>query len=378
MIATMKTATDIDDIVKTLEQNQFNIRIKKLIACACYKRWETDLNKLQNMSFYKLIDDLYRLAPNLEKLSAIFIRIVDRINKKYIYFSIATQILRILKDLYPLSHLNLIHSKIKIANDKLKYIPALFDWKFLIDLKFKISRYTSLSRSKILIFSALNYEFQYSTKDWDLLNHQEFDDLVRNFFYDCETIEELKFRLYGAANYLEDREKNIELANIILESTKVFYTYLQQRHDREAESTTRVRNRDAISTQFEDEQTSKTQDKKISGSYRNLSPKSPLSYPSVLITNLLNATSSEQFQEIVNLEKIANDPEIDAKIKESIDFRIDRLLSIVEDNIKELEIEIKLDLIRAKDEKYTESKSRAVSIFLQRFKIVYLKYLRNL
>ncbi|HIK33411.1 MAG TPA: hypothetical protein IGS17_02850 [Oscillatoriales cyanobacterium M59_W2019_021] len=376
----MKTAVDIDDIVKTLEQNQFNIRIKKLIACACYKRWETNLNKLESISFYKLIEDLYRLAPNLEKLSAIFIKIVDRINKKYIYFSIATQILRILKDLYPLSRLNLIHHKIKITDEKLKYIPALFDCKFLVDLKFKISRYTGLSRSKILIFSALNYEFQYSTKDWSLLNHQDFDDLVRNFFYDCETIEELKFRLYGAANYLEDREKNIELANIILESTKSFYTYLQQRHDREAESTIQFRDQDSFSTQFENERTSNATEmlKKTPISYLDPSKKSPFSYPSILITNLLNATSSDRFQEIVNLEKVANNPEIDTKIKESIDFRVERVMSIIEDHIKELEIEIKLDLIRAKDEKYTESKQRAVNIFLQRFKIAYLKYLRSL
>lgn len=376
----MKAAITIDKIVENLEKHEFNIRMKKLIACACYKRWETDLRKLEGISFYDLIEELYSLAPTLDRLISIFIKIVDRINKKYIYFSIATQILRILKDLYPLSDLNAIHNKVKISDEKLKYIPALFDWKFLVDLKFKISRYTSLSRSKILIFSALNYEFQYSTKDWELLNHQEFDELVRNFFYDCGTIEELKFRLYGAANYLEDREKNIEVANIILESMNHFYTYLQQRHDRETESTSTMRIRDT--TQFGSERT--TLNPKIMNqspiSYQDQSKKtkSPLSYPSLLITNLLNATSSERFQEIVNLEKITNTPEIDAKIKASIQSRVDRMMSDIEGHLKELELEIKLDLLSVKQEEYLEVRDKAINIFLQRFKIAYLKYLRNL
>jgi hypothetical protein len=370
----IKTVSPIDKIVETLKSNELNVRMKKLIFCACRKRWETNSSKLERLSFYDLIEDLYNLAPTLDRLSYIFIRIVDRINKKYIYFSIATQLLRILKDLYPLSDLNIIHNKIKISDEKLKYIPALFDWKFLVDLKFKISRYTSLSRSKILVFSALNYEFQYSTKDWDILNHQEFDELVRNFFYDCETIEELKFRLYGAANYLEDREKNIEVANIILEAMNNFYTYLQQRHDREIESTTRIKETN--------EETTFNQDilNKYPISYQEQSRKnkSPLSYPSLLITNLLNATSSDRFQEIVNSEKVNENSEIDAKIKESIQSRVDRLMSIIEDNVKELEVELNIELMSISREEYTDSKNRSINIFLQRFKMAYLKYLRNL
>jgi hypothetical protein len=369
----MKTAIIFDEVVEKLENNEFKIRIKKLIFCACYKRWETDLNKLERLSYDSLIKELYKMAPTLDRLSSIFIRIVDRINKKYIYFSIATQILRTLKDLYPLSDLNTIHNKVKISDEKLKYIPALFDCKFLVDLKFKISRYTSLNRSKILVFSALNYEFQYSTKDWELLNHQDFDELIRNFFYDCGTIEELKFRLYGAANYLEDREKNIEVANIILESMNHFYTYLQQRHDRETESTIRVRE--------PNEKTELTQERlsKYPISYREPSKKikSPLAYPNLLITNLLNATSSERFQEIVNSEKVNDNPEIDAKIKESIKSRIDRLMSEIEDHVKELEVEIKMDLISLKREESIDSRNKAIDIFLQQFKIEYLKYLRN-
>ncbi|MGB6166819.1 MAG: hypothetical protein WBF52_04470 [Geitlerinemataceae cyanobacterium] len=370
----MKASKTLDKIVETLEKNEFKIRIKKLMSCACHKRWETDVKKLDRMSFYNLIEELYNLAPTLDRLSSIFIRIVDRINKKYIYFLIATQILRLLKDLYPLSTLNDIHNKIQNSDEKLKYIPALFDWKFLVDLKFKISRYTSLSRSKILIFSALNYEFQYSTKDWDLLNHQEFDELVRNFFYDCGTIEELKFRLYGAANYLEDREKNIEVANIILESMNHFYTYLQQRHDREIEK--------IVQSRETNETTSFNQNRLdlYPISYRDPSqkPTSPLSYPSLLITNLLNATSSERFQEIVNLEKVNHNTEVDLTIKKSIQDRIDRLLAAIEDNVKELEVEVERELSSVQDKEYTDSRNRAINIFLQQFKIAYLKYLRQL
>jgi hypothetical protein len=369
----MKSAINLDEIVRRLENNKSKIRIKKLMVCACYKCWETDLTTLDKMSFYDLISDLKNLAPTLGQLSSVFIKIVDRINKKYIYFSIATQLLRVLKDLYPLSTLNAIHNKVKVADDKLKYIPALFDCKFLIDLKFKISRYTSLSRSRILVFSALNYEFQYSTKDWDMLNHQDFDELVRNFFYDCGTIEEVKFRLYGAANYLEDREKNIEIANIILESTYHFYTYLQQRHDREIENT--IRGKDI--TQFEEGRTALTQESTTSYGDRNPQKPYPLSYPSILITNLLNATSSDRFHEIVNSEKITRDSETDTRIKKSIQERVDRIVSIIEDNVRELEIELNLDLISIREEEYTRAKNKAINIFLQRIKVDYLKYLKK-
>ncbi|MDY6938148.1 MAG: hypothetical protein SWY16_10825 [Cyanobacteriota bacterium] len=225
----MKNSRKINSISEYLKKDPDRARIKKLIFCACRNQWENNLSVLDRIEFSTLLAELYASATSLQQLNSTFIKIVEKINKRSMYFMLANKTLKSLRLIYLESYspLNKVHIYLKKNNQKIKY-QNLFNLHFLVDLKFTISRKTSLNQAKSLIYSALYYKFSYTTQSLNLLNQQEFDELVKSFLYDCDTIEDIEFRLQGAAHYLNDSQKNIEVANTIVRSIQRFYDYLRQ------------------------------------------------------------------------------------------------------------------------------------------------------
>lgn len=225
----MINTNKLEAIVEEIEKNPNRIRIKKLLFCARNNFWKNDIAEIEKLKTQQLILDLYARISETEKLNSRLIEVVRRINKKTLYFSLANQTLNILKPIYTSnnSFLDSVHNYLKVNHQKIKY-QNLFNLHFLVDLKFTVSRKTSLSQAKVLIYSALYYKFNYTVQDWNVLNQQEFDDLVRLFIHDCETLEEIEFRLKGAANYLDRTQNNIEVAHIIVKAIHRFYNHVRQ------------------------------------------------------------------------------------------------------------------------------------------------------
>jgi hypothetical protein len=225
----MTTRPNLEAVAQELDKHEQRVRIKKLLLGACRKRWENNLHTLDSIELSALLRELYNLAPSLEKLTWVLINVVSRVNKLTAYFTLAHAIFCALRYTYPDSQieLNSIHQELTQNYGKQNSIEQLAIRKFLTYLKASIVKQTSLSQAKILIFSALTYQFNYSTQYWTLLNQQDFDSLSRKFFFTCTTLEEIEFKLYGAATYLEGANKNRETADLILKAVRTFYRNLQ-------------------------------------------------------------------------------------------------------------------------------------------------------
>jgi hypothetical protein len=78
------------------------------------------------------------------------------------------------------------------------------------------------------VFSAISCRFDYTTQDVNYLNQQDFDDLVRELLFACNSIEDLRFRVFGAASCLDDRENNLKVATLLCGTIASFYPALHQ------------------------------------------------------------------------------------------------------------------------------------------------------
>jgi hypothetical protein len=224
----MTTPLNLEAVTQALDEHEQRIRIKKLMLGACRNRWENDPKKINQLELSALVRELYERSPNLERLSWILIHVVSRVNKVTLYFSIAHFVFCQLRSLYPNPHdeLSTIHRHLARSYSRNSSVQHLIDRQFMSYLKAAITKYSSLSRAKILVFSALTYKFKYSTQYWNLLNQQDFDRLFRKFFLTCSTLEEIEFKLKGSATYVEDRDKNHEVAVAIVNVIRQFYQEL--------------------------------------------------------------------------------------------------------------------------------------------------------
>jgi hypothetical protein len=225
----MTTPLNLEAVTQALDEHEQRIRIKKLMLGACRNRWENDSRKINQLELSALVRELYERSPNLERLSWILIHVVSRVNKIALYFSIAHFVFCQLRLLYPDPHaeLSAIHQHLVRSYSRQSSVRYLIDRQFMGYLKTTITKYSSLSRAKILVFSALTYKFQYSTQYWNLLNQQDFDRLFCKFFLTCSTLEEIEFKLKASATYVEDRNKNHEVAVAIVNVIRQFYQELQ-------------------------------------------------------------------------------------------------------------------------------------------------------
>jgi hypothetical protein len=223
-----KISINLEEIVKYFDNHDNRTRIKKLIIGSCKNCWETNSKTIEQLDWFKLIQELHETAPTSSDLQLVLIQTVNKINKKSIYFLLANTIFCTLQPLYleNSSELNAIQHRIKMSKYGVDFIRILFDWIFLVDLKFKLSTSKQILRAKFLVFSALNYKFKYLNQDLVTVKEQDFDNLVRHFFYTCDTTEEIEFRLYGSATYISSSPINIEVAHQITDSMKWFYGYL--------------------------------------------------------------------------------------------------------------------------------------------------------
>lgn len=223
----METIQLVDDVVKDLERIENLIKVKKLLLCASKNTWENDLKKLEAIQLSTLIKDLHEIAPTYGQLKLVLIQVVKKLNKKVQYFMLANTLIQKLNKLYPenLASRKRIRTQLKQLKKGVKYPYDLYD------LKFKVARDSTLRRAKVLVFSALNYKFAYSTQDWATLDSLEFDEIVRALFYSCETPEDLEFRLYGTAACLDEPDKQIGTAGIIVDCLLPYYQYLQKGRD---------------------------------------------------------------------------------------------------------------------------------------------------
>jgi hypothetical protein len=90
----------IDDAVKGLQSEPNPMRVRKLMLYACTGTWESNLQRLQEVSWRQLVEQLWTTSPTLDQLRSHLYDIVHTLNKPAEYTLVANAILKHLNELY--------------------------------------------------------------------------------------------------------------------------------------------------------------------------------------------------------------------------------------------------------------------------------------
>ncbi|NEO28733.1 MAG: hypothetical protein F6K03_18130, partial [Kamptonema sp. SIO4C4] len=96
----MSVATLLDEIATHLDQHENQVRIRKLIFCACYNRWENNQSILLNLDLAGLISRLYQQHTSIENVTETLYSVIQKLNRKTKYSQLANVIIEQLKPLY--------------------------------------------------------------------------------------------------------------------------------------------------------------------------------------------------------------------------------------------------------------------------------------
>jgi hypothetical protein len=91
----------MDWTVLTLNNEDHNRQVKKLVLAACTGNWENDPQQLANLSLSTLLVDLMQRYPSSEQLQHRLDHIVENLNKKVEYRRVARLVIEQLEPLYP-------------------------------------------------------------------------------------------------------------------------------------------------------------------------------------------------------------------------------------------------------------------------------------
>ncbi|MCL2926528.1 MAG: hypothetical protein MGG37_00345 [Trichodesmium sp. MAG_R01] len=235
-MATMESFSLIDTIVKELEKDVDLMRIKKVIYWACDNVWEDNETKLERVNMKKLIEKLYNQIENIESLNARLCEIVSKVNKKTEYSLLAQKIINSIGKLYPQEEettvmeyipnrsLTVLDDQIVLTNKLVVEESYPRDPGELFDVREKIMQGTNPLKAKILIFSAVQHQFDFGNKDWLLLRTKNLDSLLRQIFNLCLSITDLESSLYATANNFEDPDEYTQVADIVIKALNLCYS----------------------------------------------------------------------------------------------------------------------------------------------------------
>ncbi|MBW4487787.1 MAG: hypothetical protein KME12_08355 [Trichocoleus desertorum ATA4-8-CV12] len=238
--------TSYIQIASFLEAQPEQIRIKKLVFCACRNHWENDPDNLHQVSLEVLIQELHAMAPAIADLKLLLCNIVNTLNRKAEYFLIADTLTQALEALYccsthsvpavqslgqqaqvslnqPTDH----HSSLPLEPPQ-GTTTAVENAYDLFELRLEIMKYTNPLRAKILLFSVLKHKFSFTTADWSTLKSCGFDDLLQQLLEQCDTLSTLESRLEIIASCLEDSAEYNQAAGAIIQCVKPFYPLIQR------------------------------------------------------------------------------------------------------------------------------------------------------
>ncbi len=242
---------DYEAVAQTLGIDPDPLRIKKLLILASRNVWETNADRLNELAFLDLVQEVHILTPTFESLKAVLDNLTKTLSKQAEYGAIADRICLIFQSLYwlklppaaqsyePLEMTltegmeealvmgEAIVRPVQSTQPASEYAyvrqQALPD---LFDLRLEIIQSANPLRVKILLFSLMHEVFISNAEHDSLLKNHELDDLLHILLQTHRLLHELESRLLSAAKSLQEPDEYIQVAQIILRSFKPFYSYL--------------------------------------------------------------------------------------------------------------------------------------------------------
>ncbi|MGB3401565.1 MAG: hypothetical protein WBA77_02625 [Microcoleaceae cyanobacterium] len=231
----MSVTSILNEVVQNLENSPNLIRIKKVMFCACKGKWENDRTKLHNISVETLVKELYWKTQDIDKLYKIFDKILSKINKKTEYSLVVDVILKQVSKLYLEANEAkkentdipwLVNSAalVQETNQRIEKQPILSEeLGNLFDVRFKLMQHSNPLKVKILIFSAIEREFNFSSQDWLQLRSISLDQLLQDLVKTFPQLPALEAHLTKVSSYLDKSDEMLQVVTVILESIKPLY-----------------------------------------------------------------------------------------------------------------------------------------------------------
>lgn len=217
----------LPQVIQNLEQHENSVRLKKLLVYVCQQVWENDLTVIDNASWQDYIQELISKNSTIESLKRNVYGMAKTTTKPKQYLSIADILIRQLKQLYfikdEVTQAYFVNFQPALIHEE---TPELFKTNRLLDsFQLKLNIITAINplKAKILLFSALNEQFNFSSQDWINLRAQQLDDLLQNLFELYPTFTELKNRLEDTANTMRNLDESMQVARVISQYFKPYY-----------------------------------------------------------------------------------------------------------------------------------------------------------
>jgi hypothetical protein len=235
-----------------LERDPDLIRIKKLLICTARNYWETDTQTLASTSLPQLVTELQAQHPTQLGLQTAITQVVQNLSKPLEYRRVANVILQHISELFvppspgtripPVLETESTESveltvpdpgnlprtaqnqppspQTAIQRAHESSVDKPLD---LFDLRLEIMKFTNPLRAKILLFSILYHDFDFTGQDWDNLKLYSLDGLLRNLLNVCDTWDAVVSNLQDAADRQRDPETSQDVASALMKALKPVY-----------------------------------------------------------------------------------------------------------------------------------------------------------
>lgn len=243
-----------------LEQDPQNIRIRKILFCACNGRWENDLNILDRYPLNSLVERLHTLTPSLEELQAVLFSIVKTLNRQSEYTLVANSVLEAFTPLYipaadstrilfvpelehsqpstPVAPVSIAQSRPTQRTQQIDLTPSpeenSQDQVELpkeppdrFDLRLEVMKYTSPLRAKALLFSMLYRSIDATSEGWSVVRSHDLDELLHATLDTYTNYTDLEAALKNTAKTLNDSKPYLQSAGAVLRAVRSWYDYTE-------------------------------------------------------------------------------------------------------------------------------------------------------
>lgn len=229
----MQVLDSVDDkVVLELEKHSQAARIKKLIFCVCKNYWENDINLIDTIYLKHLIEELKELNSTQEKLNNSIYQIVNLLNRKEVYSSVANTIVTQVGKLYSSSSDKLSKqtngigidrsrdTKQAIESTKTEQKPVKNTSILLEQISINLAKDINSERIKKIIFALCKNRWE---NDSTIIEKTTLSNLIKELYQQNSTLEELEKSLYNLVKTLNRQSLYLLIAQKIIAEMECLY-----------------------------------------------------------------------------------------------------------------------------------------------------------
>lgn len=255
-----------------LLQESEQVRIKKLIYCACTHVWGNNPEALSQMNLADLLEHLYQHNRTPQELAETLNGVVRSLNRQTHYVPIAQRIQQLLQPLYEQEPVEQTQVVSAAATPSTQFLPSAatalnqpigaavpppppppsvkppppppprqvktLDLAGLMDVRLEVMKYSNPLRAKALLFAIAYHPLGTDYRTWQVLRNHTLDTLLRRVFQSFRSYDELSATLERAASALPEPEAYTQVAGAVLQALKPYYPDPAQQAKQDSDSPT--------------------------------------------------------------------------------------------------------------------------------------------